>query len=229
MRLKARSPPLSPILAHRRTSAAATIGSLLGMIASGNTRLGSDRFGEVRRPVVVDLVGPRAHLAGGDEVVDHQAAVDDLGVHAVAVQVGQPQLGRGRPRLGARPIVPLEADGLHLVDAGEGARRVLEEAGAHAVPHALVLGVHEPVAAVLQLLHARDEQLPLGRRLRRPEVGRAVGEIDVVVAGDQPILRGHGGSLASRVLAGGMIPYAGAERARRRHAGGRDRAIGGRA
>ena len=43
MRLNARSPPLSPILAHRRISAAATIGSLLGMIASGNTRLGSDR------------------------------------------------------------------------------------------------------------------------------------------------------------------------------------------
>ena len=42
MRLNARSPPRSPILAQRRTSAAAASGSLLGTIASGNTRLGSD-------------------------------------------------------------------------------------------------------------------------------------------------------------------------------------------
>src|SRR5690242_844224 len=41
MRLNARSPPRSPILAQRRTSAAADLGSLLGMMASGNTRFGS--------------------------------------------------------------------------------------------------------------------------------------------------------------------------------------------
>ena len=44
MRLKARSPPFSPILAQRRTSAAAALGSVLGMMASGNTRLGSERL-----------------------------------------------------------------------------------------------------------------------------------------------------------------------------------------
>ena len=44
MRLKARSPPFSPILAQRRTSAAAAAGSVLGMIASGNTRFGSERL-----------------------------------------------------------------------------------------------------------------------------------------------------------------------------------------
>src|SRR6516165_7261577 len=42
MRLNARSPPRSPNLAQRRTSAAADFGSLLGMMASGNTRFGSD-------------------------------------------------------------------------------------------------------------------------------------------------------------------------------------------
>src|ERR1700733_10274407 len=41
MRLNARSPPRRPILAQRRTSAAADFGSLFGTIASGNTRLGS--------------------------------------------------------------------------------------------------------------------------------------------------------------------------------------------
>src|SRR5262249_33516123 len=44
MRLKARAPPLSPILAQRRTSSAATLASVLGMMASGNTRLGSERL-----------------------------------------------------------------------------------------------------------------------------------------------------------------------------------------
>src|SRR2546426_11965807 len=44
MRLNERSPPRSPILAQRRTSAAASTGSVLGTIASGKTRLGSERF-----------------------------------------------------------------------------------------------------------------------------------------------------------------------------------------
>ena len=44
MRLNARSPPFSPILAQRRTSAAATLGSVFGMIASGKTRFGSERL-----------------------------------------------------------------------------------------------------------------------------------------------------------------------------------------
>src|SRR2546427_348901 len=42
--------------------------------------------------------------------------------------------------------------------------------------------------AVLQLFHAGDEQLPLARRLGRPQILGAVGEVDVVVAGDQVVL-----------------------------------------
>src|SRR5581483_3153469 len=49
------------------------------------------------------------------------------------------------------------------------------------------LGLHEPVAAVLQLLHPGDQELPPGGRLAGPEIRRAVGEVDVVVAGDEPL------------------------------------------
>src|SRR5204863_4237569 len=38
------------------------------------------------------------------------------------------------------------------------------------------------------LFDARRVLLPFGRRLRRPEVGRAVGEVDVVVAGNELVL-----------------------------------------
>jgi hypothetical protein len=82
-------------------------------------------------------------------------------------------------------IAPLESQGFHLVDVGEDARRVLEKAGPDAVPHALVLALHEPVQAVFQLLDAGREQPPLRRCLVRPEVRRAIGEIDVVVAGHE--------------------------------------------
>src|SRR4029077_14887468 len=108
-------------------------------------------------------------------------------VEPVAVEIGQPQLRGGRPRPGPRAVVPLEAARGHLVDAGEGAGGPLEEAGAHPVPHPLVLGLHEPVAAVLQLLYPRDQELPLRGRLAGPEVGREIGEVDVVGAGDEPL------------------------------------------
>ena len=51
----------------------------------------------------------------------------------------------------------------------------LRKPGPDAVPHALVLGFDEPVAAVLELLDARREQPPLRGRIG-PEVGRAVGQ-----------------------------------------------------
>ncbi len=66
-------------------------------------------LGEIHGPVVVDLVRPGALLAVGDHLIDHEAAVDDLGVDAVAIEVGKPQFGRGRSRLGAPAVVPLEA------------------------------------------------------------------------------------------------------------------------
>src|SRR5438445_10082227 len=45
-----------------------------------------------------------------------RSAVDDLGVDPVPVQVGQPELGRGRPRPRAGARVPLEADVVHQAD-----------------------------------------------------------------------------------------------------------------
>ena len=88
---------------------------------------------------------------------------------------------------------------LHLVDVAEHAPLILEEPRSHAVPHPLVLGLHEPVEAVLQFLHARHEELPLGRGLRRPQVGRQIGEVDVIVTGDEAIW--HNALLCSRLVA----------------------------
>src|SRR5581483_12481600 len=84
-------------------------------------------------------------------------------------------------------VVAVAVKSRHLVDAREGAGDALEEARSHPVPHPLVLGLHEPVADVLQLLHPGDQELPPGGRLAGPEIRRAVGEVDVVVAGDEPL------------------------------------------
>jgi hypothetical protein len=72
----------------------------------------------------------------------------------------------------------------------ERALGVGQEARPDAVPHAAVLVVDEPVLAVVALLDARGVLFPFGWRLRRPEIGRAVGEIDVVVAGNQLVVHG---------------------------------------
>src|SRR4029450_497333 len=92
--------------------------------------------------------------------------------------------------------VPFEARRVHLVDMTDRALGVGQEPRADAVPHAAVLVVDEPVLAVVALLHARRVLLPFGRRLRRPEIGRAVSEIDVVVAGNQLVV--HGGRSVGR-------------------------------
>jgi hypothetical protein len=49
------------------------------------------------------------------------------------------------------------------------------------------------VETVLQLFDAGGEELPLGGSLGGPEISGAIGEVDVVVAGDEPI--GHGALL----------------------------------
>ena len=51
--------------------------------------------------------------------------------------------------------------------------------------------VIKPVKAVLELLDSGHEQLPLGGGLRRPQVGRAIREIDVIVAGNEPVQHGR--------------------------------------
>ena len=142
-------------------------------------------LGEIGDPVVVGLVGPGAQRRIGDQIVDHQAAVDDLGVLAVAVEIGEPQLRRRRPRLGAGLGAPLEADILHLVDMAEHPLVVGQEARADAVPHAPVLVVDKPMLPVIPLLDARRGLLPFVAALRRPQIGRAIGQVDVVVAGDE--------------------------------------------
>ena len=146
--------------------------------------------GEVGGPVVVARIDPDAEVGVVDQVVDHQAAVDDLLLEPVAVEIGDAQLRRGRPRLGAGIAVPEEAGLLHLVDMAERALGVGQEARADAVPHAAVLVVDEPVLPVIALLDPRRVLLPLGGRLRRPEIGRAIGEVDVVVAGNELVLHG---------------------------------------
>src|SRR6266545_1153309 len=163
---------------------------IVGNDGEGEDPIGIGALGEIRRPVVVDLVRPRPLVAGGNEIVDHEAAVDNLSLHPVAVEIGQPQLGRGRSRLGTPAVIPFEAVVLHLVDVTEASLLVLEEARADAVPHPLVLRVHEPVEPIFELFHPGYEQLPLGRRLRRPEIGGTVGQVDVVVPGDESL--GHG-------------------------------------
>ena len=81
----------------------------------------------------------------------------------------------------------------------EDALLVRQEARPHPVPHPLVLGLDEPVEAILEFLHAGHEELPLARGLRRPQIGRAVGQVDMIVAGDEPVL--HGALLCSEVTA----------------------------
>ena len=55
-------------------------------------------------------------FAIGDEVIDHEAAIDNLGIESIAIQISEPQLRGGRSRLRARGVVPLESIPLHHVD-----------------------------------------------------------------------------------------------------------------
>ena len=123
-------------------------------------------LGEIGHPIVVHLVDPDAQLGVIDQIVDHQAAIDDLLFEAVAVEIGNTQLGRGRPRLRTREIIPLEAELLHLIDMVERALRVGQEAGADAVPHAAVDIADEPVLSVIAHLDAGRALLPFRWRLR---------------------------------------------------------------
>jgi hypothetical protein len=135
--------------------------------------------------VIVDGVTPVADLVVADDFVQAQAAIDDLRLDAVLVEVLHPPLRRGWTGYGAAVIVPFEAEVSHLVDMGEGALFVLGESRADAVPHALLLTVDDPVQAVVALLGPGHQALPFRRRGVRPEIGRAVGHVDVVVGGDQ--------------------------------------------
>src|SRR5262252_4130947 len=67
----------------------------------------------------------------------------------------------------------------------EHASLIREETRADAVPHPLVLRLDEPMEPVIHLLDARGEQFPFVGRLRRPQVGRQISQIDVIIAGDQ--------------------------------------------
>ena len=58
-------------------------------------------------------------FAIGDEVIDHEAAIDNLGIEPIAVQISEPQFRGGRSRLRPRSIVPLEPILLHHVDVRE--------------------------------------------------------------------------------------------------------------
>src|SRR5206468_1235903 len=107
---------------------------------------------------------------------------DDLCVEPVSVQVGKPQCRSGRSWLRTRVVVPLKPIVLHLVDALKHALLVLGKAWADAVPHALVLPLDEPVEAIVQLFHTWDEQLPPGWGLRRPQIGRTVGQVNMIVS-----------------------------------------------
>ena len=93
-------------------------GVVVGDDGEGEDTGGIGALGELRGPVVVDLVAPRALLGVVDEVVDHQAAVDDFRVEPVLVEVGEPQLGSRWPRLRASAVVPLEPHRLHLDEQG---------------------------------------------------------------------------------------------------------------
>src|SRR5215469_12146109 len=67
----------------------------------------------------------------------------------------------------------------------EHASLIREETWADAVPHPLVLRLDEPMEPVIHLLDARGEQFPFVGCLRRPQVRRQVGQVDVIIAGDQ--------------------------------------------
>jgi hypothetical protein len=121
-------------------------------------------------------------LSIGDEIVDHQAAINDLRIEAVAVQVCKPELGSGGPRLRPWGVMPFKAIAFHLIDVAKCPLLVLEKPRSDAIPHALVMPFDEPVQAIVKLFDAGHEEFPLGRGLGGPEIRRAVGQIDVVVS-----------------------------------------------
>jgi hypothetical protein len=101
-------------------------------------------------------------FAIGDEVIDHEAAIDNLGIEPIAIQISEPQLRGGRSRLCARGVVPLEPIFLHHINMRKHALLIFGKSWPYPIPHALVLPLHEPVAAIVQLFHTRDDELPLG-------------------------------------------------------------------
>jgi hypothetical protein len=138
--------------------------------------------GEIRNPVIVDLIGPATHVRVGDHVVDHQAAIDDFGRAPVPVQIGDPQFRRGRAGLRAATVVPVETSLFHFINMMERAGLVFQEPGTDTVPHPLVLAIDEPVQPVVALLDPRRVVFPLRGRRLRPQIRRAVGQVDVVVS-----------------------------------------------
>ena len=139
---------------------------------------------EVHEPVVVDA----EHLVRGLGVVQPRGraedAVDDLGLHAVAVHVlrAQHRIGRtGDPLL----AVLVETGRGHHVHAVVLAGHVLGAGRPHAAPQAEarpVLG--GPVRTVGTVVDVGHAVLERRRRVRREQIGRDPGQVDVAVGGD---------------------------------------------
>ena len=142
---------------------------------------------EVRGPVVVGRTTIFADGEVADDLVEAQATVNYLRVDAVAIQVLDAPLGISRPRHGTGPIVPLEAEILHLVDVFERTLLVFGESRPNAVPHALIGAIDDPMQSVVAFLGARHQGFPVMRRGARPQIGRAIGHVDVIVGGDQAV------------------------------------------
>ena len=68
------------------------------------------------------------------------------------------------------------------IDVGKHPLLVFRKSWPYAIPHALVLPLHEPVEAIIQLFHTGYKQLPLRWGLRRPQIGRTVGQVNMIVS-----------------------------------------------
>src|SRR2546427_287469 len=142
---------------------------------------------EVHEPVVVDPEHLRSRLVVGEPRGRAEDAEHDLGVHAVTLHVGDPELGIGRAP-NALAAVGEEAGGRHDVHALVLPGHVLlpgrAEATDEAEAGALLRGPVRPVGA---FDHVRHPVLHRGRGVRREQVGGQPGKIDVAIGGDPTV------------------------------------------
>ena len=145
---------------------------------------------EVLQPVIVDP----EHLVRGLGVVEPgggaENAVDDLGLHAVAIHVLHAERGIGRPP-DALLAVLVEPGRGHDVDAVVRAGDELLSGRADAVHEAERLAV--PAGPVRTIRSVRDVWHPLlhrRRRVRGEEIGRNPGQVDVAVGRDSRVFHG---------------------------------------
>ena len=146
---------------------------------------------EIMEPVVVDAQHLQRRLGIVQPAARAQHAVQDLGLHAVAVLVLQAHLGLGQAADALLAVV-VEARGGHAVGAMDDARHVFAAGRAHAV-HQTELGAlgADPLGSLRALDDVGHAVLEGRRGILGEKVRGQPDQVDMAVSGDDVILHGR--------------------------------------